>query len=347
MYSTCIFCDRPLGRNEVIEAFPVGRRLAFDSSSGRLWAVCPTCRRWNLTPLEERWEALEECERVFRDLRTRVHSPEIGMAVHPEGLRLIRVGAPLPVEFALVRFGEAFNQRLRKFAFYTGLASAAGVTVVTMGAFSGFAAGFIGGQLPTVISAIQSLRSRVVLPLPGGEIVKVWPARVDLLNPEREGETGLRVKHKGGEAVLVGADARRAASKVLPAVNRQGALRKTVRTAVEQLQEAGGPEGLIQETWGKARPRPGAGIRWVMSNDMKAGNMSALPAATRLGLEMALQEEQERRAMEGELAALAAAWREAEAIAKISDDLLVPTKIAEKLEEMKQDVRILGPEDTP
>jgi hypothetical protein len=84
-----------------------------------------------------------------------------------------------------------------------------------------------------------------------------------------------------------------------------------------------------------------------MSRDMKAGNMGALPAPTRLGLEMALQEEQERRAMEGELWALAAAWREAEAIAKISDDLLVPTKIAEKLEEMKQDVRILGPEDTP
>ena len=325
----------------------MGRRLAFDSSTGRLWAVCPTCRRWNLTPIEERWEALEECERVFRGLRTRVHSPEIGMAVHPEGLRLIRVGAPLPMEFALVRYGEAFGQRLRKFAFYTGLGSAAGVTIVTMGAFSGFAAGFIGGQLPNVLRTIQAVRSRVVLPLPGGEIVKVWPARVDLLNPEREGEIGLRVKHKGGEAVLVGADARRAASKVLPIVNRQGALRKTVLRAVEQLREAGGPEGLIQETWGKARPRPGAGIRWVMSRDMKAGNMGALPAPTRLGLEMALQEEQERRAMEGELWALAAAWREAEAIAKISDDLLVPTKIAEKLEEMKQDVRILGPEDTP
>ena len=31
MYSTCIHCDRSLGRNEVIEAFPVGGRLAFDA----------------------------------------------------------------------------------------------------------------------------------------------------------------------------------------------------------------------------------------------------------------------------------------------------------------------------
>ena len=47
------------------------------------------------------------------------------------------------------------------------------------------------------------------------------------------------------------------------------------------------------------------------------------------------------------LTTLAAAWREAEAIAKISDDLLVPKKIEEKLEEMKRDVRVLGSEDNP
>ena len=63
MYSTCIFCQQSLGRNEAIERFPVGRRLAFDEAKGRLWVVCRKCERWNLTPLEERWEAIEECER--------------------------------------------------------------------------------------------------------------------------------------------------------------------------------------------------------------------------------------------------------------------------------------------
>ena len=336
MYSTCIFCNRSLGRNRVVEAFPVGRRLAFDSAKGRLWAVCPSCRRWNLTPLEERWEALEECERVFRALRTWVHSSEIGVAVHPEGMRLIRVGKPLPVEFALVRYGEAMMGRAKRYAFYTGLGAAAGVTVVTMGALSGFATGFVGGQLPQLFQAIQALRSRVVLPLPSGEMVKVWPGRVDLLNPGTEGGLGLRVKHGGGETLLFDADARRAAAKVLPVVNRQGARQKTVRSAVEQIQGVGGPEAFIGETWGKARPTPGASIRWVMSNDMKAGSFGALPVTTRLGLEMALQEEQERRALEGELTVLAAVWREAEAIAQISDDLLVPGKIEEKLQALKE-----------
>ena len=66
MYQTCIFCKRPLGSNEVVETFPVGRRLAFDAAKGRLWVVCRKCQRWNLTPLEERWEAVETCERIFR-----------------------------------------------------------------------------------------------------------------------------------------------------------------------------------------------------------------------------------------------------------------------------------------
>lgn len=62
----CLFCLQRLGNNEAIEHFPVGRRLAFDPAKGRLWVVCRKCERWNLTPLEERWEAIEECERAMR-----------------------------------------------------------------------------------------------------------------------------------------------------------------------------------------------------------------------------------------------------------------------------------------
>lgn len=51
--------------------------------------------------------------------------------------------------------------------------------------------------------------------------------------------------------------------------------------------------------------------------------MSTLPKPTRLALEMALHEEHERRALEGELWLLERAWREAEEIAEISDNLLV------------------------
>jgi hypothetical protein len=44
----------------------------------------------------------------------------------------------------------------------------------------------------------------------------------------------------------------------------------------------------------------------------------------RLALEMAAHEETERRALEGELAELEEAWREADEIAAIADALLNP-----------------------
>ena len=59
-----MFCQAHLGANDVVEHFPVGKRLAYDGERGRLWVVCTRCRRWNLTPIEERWEALEECEKA-------------------------------------------------------------------------------------------------------------------------------------------------------------------------------------------------------------------------------------------------------------------------------------------
>jgi hypothetical protein len=49
----------------------------------------------------------------------------------------------------------------------------------------------------------------------------------------------------------------------------------------------------------------------------------------RLALEMAAQEAAERRALEGELALLEQAWREAEEIAAIADSLLMPRWIEE------------------
>ena len=44
---------------------------------------------------------------------------------------------------------------------------------------------------------------------------------------------------------------------------------------------------------------------------------------------MAVHEEHERRALEGELAVLETAWRDAEEIAQISDDDLTPPKLYE------------------
>ena len=106
MYSACLYCQSYLGRNELLPRFPVGKRLAFDGAKGRLWVICGSCARWNLSPLEERWESIDECERRFRRTRIRVSTDNIGLVELPEGTTLIRIGKPLFPEFAAWRYGR-------------------------------------------------------------------------------------------------------------------------------------------------------------------------------------------------------------------------------------------------
>ena len=145
MYSTCLFCNGSLGDNERIEHFPVGKRLAFDAAKGRLWVVCDVCSRWNLSPLEERWEAIEESERAFRDTRLRVSTEHIGLARLREGLELIRIGEPQRPEMAAWRYGDQFGRRRkRQFAIVAGSAVLIGGVMIagpTIGLFGGGAFG--------------------------------------------------------------------------------------------------------------------------------------------------------------------------------------------------------------
>src|SRR5471032_213568 len=137
MYSTCLFCNGHLGQNEMVEHFPVGRRLAFDEAKGRLWVVCRKCERWNLTPLEERWEAIEECERAFRGTKLRVSTDQIGLARLKEGLELVRVGSPQRPEMAAWRYGDQFGRRRKKQILLAGAAVAVVGTVIVAGPMTG------------------------------------------------------------------------------------------------------------------------------------------------------------------------------------------------------------------
>src|ERR1700741_1475905 len=130
MYRTCIYCSADLGANDALEAFPVGRSVAFDGWKGRLWALCPRCGRWNLALLEERWEVLETAERLFVDSRLRVQSENVGLAKLRDGTRLIRVGQALPGERAAWRYGDQLVRRRRNYYIVAGAAAAAGIALV-------------------------------------------------------------------------------------------------------------------------------------------------------------------------------------------------------------------------
>ena len=116
MYSHCTSCKTDLGGNEVLEAFPVGRRIAFDPYKGRLWVLCSYCRSWNLAPLHDRWEAVEALEREFEVAQIGASTERVSLGRTRSGLTLVRIGRVDRLEFAGWRFGDRLLSRRRKFS---------------------------------------------------------------------------------------------------------------------------------------------------------------------------------------------------------------------------------------
>jgi hypothetical protein len=192
MYRTCLFCSGDLGHNEAVEHFPVGRRLAFDAAKGRLWVVCRKCERWNLTPLEERWEAIEECERSFRGTRLRVSTDQIGLARLKEGLELVRIGDPQRPEMAAWRYGDQFGRRRRRQYLVGGGVVLLAGTVVVAGPMLGLiGAGAISPTWNIANSIIQVYRARklVSVPAPDGLVLRTRLVDVDRIRLSLESDT--------------------------------------------------------------------------------------------------------------------------------------------------------------
>lgn len=356
MYRTCIFCHAPLGRNEAIEAFPVGRRLAFDAKKGRLWVVCGACARWNLTPLEARWEAIEECERLFHDTRLRASTGQVGLARIREGTTLVRIGNPLRPEMAAWRYGERFGKRRRKY-FAVTAATALGIGALTIGGpmagLLSWSAGFNiaqmllmhGGRTKLPMGErIYKLRAIhlsmiVVRPNVGEGFVLEIPHRYSGGIRERLRRFGLTAPNDSDvRLTLRGADAVRAARHLLPRVNRSGGKPSDVQDAVGVLERGRGVDDLFSAAAYTERDKISYWKRPSRDTYPKKGPfvlLNSLPAPVRLALEMSIHEDDERRALEGELAALEDRWREAEEIAAIADDLFLPQAVRSAMERMR------------
>ncbi len=330
MYSTCLYCHAALGTNEVIEAFPVGRRLAFDSANGRFWVICPSCKRWNLSPLEERWDAMDECERLFERARLRMSTDNIGLARIAEGTELVRVGAALRPEMAAWRFGRTIGERRKRAALVT-------VGSVGMAAAIYGGAAMAGGALVLASMAGDALlfggrgvyeRIRgTPLPNPEGGA----PVRVTLDQLRRvtfsveDDEPLIRVKRTLFSLVWRGEQARRVLPQVIAGRNWKGAPRKRLEDAVTLLGR--------MDTVSADRPVADTLFRQLATwRKMWDSPPEYEPAY--LALEMALNEQAERELLAGELLDLEFAWREAEELARIADTL-VPTAIEQALVRLK------------
>ena len=338
MYTTCIYCQHNLGTNDRIEHFQTGRKLAFDGAKGRLWVVCPSCSQWNLTPLEERWEAIEECEKLFRSTPRRASSAEIALAKVPESIDLIRVGRPMRPEFAAWRYGERLTRRRRQMQWagagawttlctgtlfaQTAISGAALATLPVLVAPTIISLLVIGGSWPLLagkatmkrilhtagieLTPFQAMSAGTQIELARATNAEGWRVRVAL--PDRDVDVeGTRAYHVLG--------------LLLPQLSVWGASGGQVDRAVSMLDGATDPARHIAKS-----------VDRICRAGYAMSDIGSIPLDLRLSLEIASQEEAERRALEGELAELEASWRRAEEVAAISDDLLLPASIGAFIE---------------
>ena len=337
VYSTCLFCHSNLGKNEVLESLPVGRRIAFDPAQGRLWVVCTDCGRWNLTPFEDRWEALEACECLFRGTRLRVATDNIGLASPEWGLELVRVGRALLPEIASWRYGTKLLSRATSLAGY---------------------AKNLGVNRRAVMKLRTLPRRHEVLARVRGETRERITIRyahlpdAELLRPDRDGVWRLRVRHDLGLATLTGREAMKTARVLLALLNDGSAPERLVREAVAKLDDAADTDSFFGRVGSLAMATSWGRIPALLARNNPPGESAALaerlivrlatrsfwsrggtgseertplhwiPDVDRLALEMAANEDIERQALAGELRQLEEAWREAEEIAAIADHLL-------------------------
>lgn len=322
MYPSCLFCSAPFGSNDAIEGLQVGRRLAFDPARGRLWVVCRRCGRWNLTPIEDRWEPLEQCERSFRATQVRTSSTNIGLARLDDGAELIRIGAPLRNEFAAWRYGSRLLRRHRQRALNT--VRHAGLLVASLWRRPALRIGFERGE-ELLLSLHHVMRSRLIR---DEESPEGWALVVGHLKEQRS----LRASRLGrrfqeDRVTLTGPEARMAATLILPTVNARGGDDADVTEAVRWLEVGGGPERAIGNFARSGLVRP------PLVSQLEP--LRSMHPEVRLALEMALHEEEERRALSGELSVLHWAWRHEERLAAIADRLGLPEDLENQLESLR------------
>ena len=295
MYSTCLYCLAALGHNDALAWFPVGRRLAFDPRRGRVWAVCDHCGRWNLAPIEERWEAVEECERRFRATHQRYGTDNIGLAGLRDGTELVRIGPALRPEIAVWRYGARL---LRRSTVRRDSIVRTSTALIRAGAR---AARWLRTAPPAITPEEQVLRLTTGLSGPGQRRERVLAiVRRDgvhgvagvtapdgprarpgndiptailrrrhlttalLVRPERGEPWQLEIAHELGPIRLSGAEGLRTGATLLAAVNQYTGSAALVAAAVRKVDDAMEPDGYFRRIlnsawrwkWGRLASRP-------------------------------------------------------------------------------------------
>ncbi len=307
MLRACLFCHGPLPPNDVLEQFPVGRRVAYDPTRGRLWAVCPACARWNLAPIEERWEALEELEKLTRD-RSRLLAQTDNIALlRAPGLEVVKVGRARLREEAWWRYGYELVRRRQRSARTAWLDMALALTVgapIIHDIARGIA--FSAGAWAGVRYCDNCGASAAAGALSMAKVRSLY------LESTVDGAPALRLEcaycaARGaiGGVLWTGAEAGRILRTSLAYENFGGARPSEIDDACGRVGDAGSAAAFVDDV-ARQRPRIAQFHRGVFASQAVA-------------LEIALNDDVERRLLGEQVSQLEADWREAEQIAAIVD----------------------------
>jgi hypothetical protein len=325
-----LFCHKPFPENGHLAHMPHGRRIAYDPIRGRLWAVCGSCHRWTLAPIEDREAALYELERLVRDhAKPLGHTANIALLV-VGSLTLIRVGEAGLAEQAWWRYGRELRKRKASIE-----SRRSKVTAYTFGAMQlfgevigfadedfsidwedtpvadvlrwrrfGWAAWHGRETCPFCRSSLRALRYDLgwwVYPLrgPDGRLgVGVPCQRCDPWTPEKVYE-------------LHGDVAENVLRRLLAYQNISGASERRITAAARAIEDAGSAGEFARAATDRRESL------WKM------GSIGTI------GLEIALNETVEKRMLDLEIRAIEFLWRQEEDLARIIDQELTPRRLLE------------------
>ena len=107
----CFLCGSEFVRNASLATADSGDRFAADPARGRLWVICAACGAWNLVPIDARWEALEELEKVATDQGRVIVKTDNVALVECDNLTIVRIGTTQRKEEAWWRFLREAERR--------------------------------------------------------------------------------------------------------------------------------------------------------------------------------------------------------------------------------------------
>src|SRR5688572_19780884 len=106
LYSSCLFCAHDFPPSPLFGRVPPGLQLAYDPSCNRLRSIFGRCRRWNLLPIEERYDAIDLLEHTVAGRALLLaHSDNVALYSHEE-LQIVRIGPARLPERATWRYGS-------------------------------------------------------------------------------------------------------------------------------------------------------------------------------------------------------------------------------------------------